>query len=167
MIFVLMMAFVLSLAITEVFALTTSDSTVRTADSIYLIDDDGQFNNPMDIVYFETYSGKSISEWKALGYDDVKITITINMHEVQDGYQYVYVYRNDYSTNTGNYLFYQENIEHGPGYKETTWSDYSFTTITIDLDDFVDDKFAIRYNASGWFGDDWENRNLRVHFYFD
>lgn len=163
----IMLSLVLLFNTNKVFAYTTPEEVVRTEDSVFTIDDDGRFTNPMDVVYFSTHSGKTIAEWKALGYNDVKITITLNLKEIDDGYQYVFVYRNDFSTSTGNYLFYQENIEHGVGEKDTDWADYTFTTITIDLDDFVDDKVIIRYGASGWWNDDWSNRNLRVSFDFD
>ena len=163
----ILVIFIMFSVTVRISAYITTEQEVRSESSEYTIDDDGRFTNPMDVIHFETFSGKTIAEWKALGYNDVKITIIIDMREVRDGYQYIFIYRNDYSTSTENYLFYQENIEHGPGELDTEWADYTFTTITIDLDDFVDGKFIVRYGASGNWSDDWKNRNLRVYFDFD
>lgn len=147
---------------------TTSSSIIRSASSEYRIEDVGRFQNPMDTVFFSLHSGLSVSDWKTLGYNNVKIFITIEMKEYNPGYQYIYLYRNDYSSETGNLLFDSEIIEFGGGgFATTTWGDYMYETITISLDDFENDRFFIRYDASGMFEDDWGNRYLRIYFQFN
>lgn len=150
----------------DTYAYSTT-STVRSLYSEYTIDDDGRFTNPFDKVNFEAETGKTIAEWKALGYNDVKIKITLDMREVNNGYQYVFVYQEDWTTGTGNYLFHTETIEHGGSGLETDWDDYDFYMLTIDLDDIDDGELFIRYGASGSWSDDWKNRNIRVTFEFD
>ena len=88
------------------------------------------------------------------------------MKEVNDGYQYVFLYQNDYTSSTNNQLFHTETLEHGVGYTKTSWGDQSFYFLTINLLDIEDDELFIRYGASGTWADTWKNRNIRLEFEF-
>ena len=99
--------------------------------------------------------------------------------EVNDGYQYVFLYSNKKCTD-GNissitdaldkYVFdkdkvdpslmYMHKIEHSPGQQSSSWKTFSFT-ITLDLTLFEDDLY-IRYGASGQGEDTWENKEIYV-----
>lgn len=146
---------------------TTYDVIVRDSNTVFYIDDSGRFNNSYDMVYFSVNSGSSVQEWIDQGYDTVKIYITIDIYEDDPGYQYIFIYRNDYQTETGNYLFGTEIIEHGgPGAAYEVWEQYTYVSNIYNLHEFVNDRFVIRYGASGFGYDGWRNRDLRVHFIF-
>lgn len=158
----------LSTKSTELMAATAGPITIRSDTSEYIIDDSGRFNNPMDVIHFEYFTGKTVSDWQSLGYTTVRLFITVEMKEINAGYQYIFIYRNDYSSETNNLLFDSETIEYGGGgFAKTSWGDYLFETIDIQLSSFEDDLFVIRYGASGFGEDDWANRDLRIIFEFN
>jgi len=142
------------------------DVYIRSYYTVYTIDDDGRFTNPYDFLYFYGDTPQTVSDWIDDGYDAVRIHITIDMREINDGYQYIFVYQNDNDSSTGNELFDSVAIEHGAGYLKTTWDDYTFVSTSINLNDIEDDELVIRYGASGNYSDDWQNRNVWITYQF-
>jgi hypothetical protein len=101
------------------------------------------------------------------------------MKEVNDGYQYVFLYKDGVLPDTEMDLmeFYDKYVfgesteedpsllhafkhEHGPGEKDTSWDRVTFKK-SLRISDLKNDLY-IRYGASGKDEDNWENRNVVV-----
>ena len=141
------------------------------------ITDSGRKNQKMDIVQIsEDYSVKDLIR---AGYKSLKITLTASVCEVDDGYQYIFLYSdtncadNDVSSLMDIYdkyvfgndsedpsLLYAHKFDHGVDKVDTSWGNISFT-INIDLIKLKDDLY-IRYGASGKNDDDWRNKDIFV-----
>jgi hypothetical protein len=128
------------------------------------ITDDGRFNNHYDPVLLSS-SGYMVSNLIQKGLTHAHVVIEIDVKEVNDGYQYIFLYDNFLTTGNelGSYQF-----EHGPGTKKTTYNlpeePYTFV-FTVSLANLTN-SFVIRYGASGNNDDDWKNKNIRVSYMF-
>ena len=119
---------------------------------------DGNINNQpsfsidilLDSIYFEQVQNTSLSK--------IKIEISFDMWEVDDGYQHIYLYN-------GNSQIWSDTIERGSGINS---SSYHYTnTIYLDLEDYSNvDYLDLKFSASGWFDDDWKFNNFEMHVYF-
>lgn len=145
--------------------------TVRTESAT--ITDSGRASQKLDVVNLSNYY--NISALKNSGFTYLTVSLSLDVKEVDDGYQYVFLYYN--SSCKGNSvwdkvedfvvgsdddpsLLYTYKFEHGPGEKDTSWSTHSFTT-TIPLDDITANLY-IRYGASGKGDDNWINKNVII-----
>ena len=150
------------------------------------ITDSGRVNQKYDYIDLNKYV--SLSALAANGYTSVDITVTLDVKEVDDGYQYCFLYAdgnvgsNAYSSSLAGffdrYILGQEatrddpsflagyQFEHGPGKKNTSWATYNlkFTVSTADLVSLGHGNLYIRYGASGKFDDNWQNRNVKLTF---
>lgn len=146
-------------------------------DSIVTITDSGRENQTYDVVSFS--SDYKINDLINSGYKKLKITVKLDVAEVDDGYQYIFLYSNTDCAGTNissitdafdKYVFgkdeadpsliYMYKFAHGGDGAYTSWGIVSFT-VTIDTDRLTDD-LIVRYGASGKLGDDWRNNNLVV-----
>ncbi len=128
------------------------------------IDDDGRFTNHYDTVDLWGKEGVTFEALKSQGYTKVDIEFTISIQEVDDGYQYFWFYPTTSSSAT--YLT-STMLEHGAGYKNTSYKTYINRYYNVSLDDFVGGKCYIRYGASGRYNDDWDNKNIKVKLTFE
>ncbi len=141
---------------------------VRTSEAT--IKDDGRQKNKMDHVPLS--DDFSIKDLKNAGYTSLKVTVTFEVIEENDGYQYVFLYK-DTSCNSkivnsiasiaglnDSSLIYTHKFEYGPGKLKDKWGVEKFTA-TIKISKLVDDLY-IRYGASGDSKDDWRNRKVVV-----
>ena len=150
------------------------------------ITDSGRVNQKYDYVDLNKYV--SLSALAANGYSSVDITVTLDVKEVDDGFQYCFLYAdgnvgsNAYSSSLvgffDRYILGQEatrddpsflagyQFEHGPGKKNTSWATYNlkFTVSISDLISLGNGNLYIRYGASGKFDDNWQNRNVKITF---
>lgn len=112
------------------------------------------------------------------GYTKILVTVTVNVREVDDGYQYIFLYGDSSKPSSveslmdvydkyvfGNdevddSLLYMHKFDYGGNGKNKNWGDISFEVL-IDTDRISDDLY-LRYDASGMLGDDWKNKNVRV-----
>lgn len=151
--------------------------TARTSEAT--ITDSGRKNQQMDIVNFKA-NGISLTDWERAGYSSVKIQFSIDLKEVNDGYQYIFFYKDssvsskelsileiydkyvfgEEGSSEDPSLIYMHRYEHGAGEKDTSYETLSFEVV-LDIDSFRDDLY-IRYGASGSKEDDWVNKNVRV-----
>ena len=92
-----------------------------------------------------------------MGYTKIAIKISMSVREIDDGYQYIAIYNG--SSSSAKQLR-STKFEHGSSKDTSTWT-HNFT-YNLSLDDLVDSKFYIRYDASGAFSDDWVNKNLNI-----
>ena len=116
----------------------------------------------MDIVNFNKYN-IDLNAMKENGYRSVSFYIQLNVREIDDGYQYLFLFNSPISSN--DYLLSGLPFEHSPGKKDTNWrvhgeSELKFENIPIDK--FPNNEFVIRYGASGNSKDTWENKDLRI-----
>ena len=116
------------------------------------ITDKGVLSNPYDVVYFYDF-GIDIEEAKKQGYTSITFYVRLDVKEVDDGYQHIYLYSSPVANATyqcGTYEF-----EHGVSSKNTSWGIHEFTFAKIDINRFTENVFVIRYDASGKNDDDW------------
>lgn len=149
---------------------------IRT-ESETTVTDSGRAKQQMDVVSFS--SDYKISDLINSGYKKLKISVSLDVRERDDGYQYIFLYSDTKCASTNinsimdvydKYIFgkneadpsliYMHKFTHGGDSKNTTWGTVYFT-VTIDTDRLEDDLY-IRYGASGKYSDDWSNKNLEV-----
>ncbi len=114
------------------------------------------------------------------GYSSVKVRISMNIKEVDDGNQYIFIYKdtsctsNDVSSLTDFYdryvfgespsedpsLLYMYHYEHGAGEKDTSWETITFEVV-LNINYLKKDLY-LRYGASGKKNDDWCNNSVKV-----
>ena len=140
--------------------ITTDFVTIRTETK--KITDSGRFNQPMDVINFNAFD-INLGTKKQEGYKTVSFYIQLNVREIDDGYQYLFLFNSP--TKSNDYLLSGLQFEHSPGKKDGNWwvhyeSELKFENIS--LDKFSNNEFVIRYGASGDWGDDWENKDLKI-----
>ena len=141
----------------------TDFKTIRT--STQKITHSGQFNQHFDVVSFNSY-GIDLNTMKQEGYKTINFLIRLDVREIDDGYQHISLFSSANQSN--NYLIASRQFEHSPG-KDTTWwthfeGELRFNNISIN--EFVNNQFIIRYDASGNNNDTWENKNLKIQLVF-
>lgn len=150
------------------------------------ITDSGRANQKFDHIDLNKYV--SLSSLLEQGYTSVEIIVTMDVKEINDGYQYCFLYAdtsvggNAYSSSLvgffdryilGNNIQKDDpsflagcKFEHGPGYKNSNWAEYSLsmTVKTEDLISLGNGNLYIRYGASGHSEDDWQNCHVAIGF---
>lgn len=129
----------------------------------YRINDSGRFDNLYDVVNFKEITGLYVENIKKDDIKVIKIILDIKIKEVNDGYQYVFLY--DGISSNANQLCPGVQIEHSPGEANANYKDFSME-FNIDINDIIDNKIIIRYGASGKNDDDWINTELYLRFAF-
>ena len=113
------------------------------------------------------------------GYSSLKVKISLNIKEVDDGNQYIFIYRDTACANKelslmefyDTYVFgeppaedpsllYMHHYEHGAGKKNTSWETVTFEVV-LDINNLREDLY-LRYGASGKSNDDWCNSDVKV-----
>ncbi len=123
-----------------------------------VIKDNGVLSNPYDVVYFSDF-GIDLAAAKEQGYKSLTFYVRLNVKEVNDGYQYIYLYSSPVSNtayNCGVPTTGSNKFEHKTGSKDTNWGMHEFTFENVDINRFNEGMFVIRYNASGDGDDDWK-----------
>ena len=132
----------------------TVEYTVRAGE--VTITDDGRDKQQLDIIRIE--SDFPVQDLVNAGYRYFTITLSMDVCEKNDGYQYVFIYSDPTSTGDGN-LLADHKFDHG-GSGVTGWSRET-VTFTVYIDDLTDSIY-IRYGASGEGDDTWYNKNVKV-----
>ncbi len=137
------------------------------------ISDSGRENQKMDRIPIS--SDFNVIDLVRAGYHSIEITLTLDIREIDDGYQYIFFYSNTScarSASIGNFvekyllgtdpedpsLITAYEHEHGPGAKYVEWETLSFG-VTIDLNRLTNDVY-LRYGADGSGADKWINKNI-------
>lgn len=89
----------------------------------------------------------------------IYIKVSFDAREVNDGYQYVFLYAKEKESR--NTLFGTKQFEHTAGKKNTSYKHYTFE-FQLFVSQLFNEKIYIRYGASGSLDDDWKNKNLKV-----
>ena len=127
------------------------------------ITDDGRFENIYDTVDFNyLYNGMyDLEELKREGYMTSVVEITVTVKEIDDGYQYIFLY----DDTTPNTYLRGSRFEHGKGEKNKMPKEYTFY-FEVSTYNIIDNNFVIRYGASGSGDDDWVISNVFVQIGF-
>ncbi|MCL2599231.1 MAG: InlB B-repeat-containing protein [Firmicutes bacterium] len=96
---------------------------------------------------------------QSLGYTYLQITVTLSVAEIDDGYQYVNLYK---TSKVDGEPMVQKSFEHGRLYKETSWWDHTVAFRPKPIDYFDDTSFVIRYGSSGSGKNAWKHREIRI-----
>lgn len=133
----------------------------KVREDVYEITDDGPFaqdSNEHDTITVSN-CGYSVSNLTNLGYQTLVLIFHLDIWEVNDGYQEIYLY----TLNNGTYTQLVTPItgfEHGSGKKNTTQTEYEFYA-EIPLSSIKNDRIYVYYSAHGWFEDNWKNTNFQ------
>ncbi len=140
------------------------------------INDSGCNKQQMDCI--SLIDNFDIVDLTRAGYTSMKFTITLDVCEKDDGYQYVLLYRDtnctlgevSVSSVFSQYvlgesqddpsMLYLHKFEHNPGVADNSWGTVTFSA-TIPLSDIKGNVY-IRYDASGNNEDDWLNKNVKA-----
>ena len=156
----------------------TSISPWRTGDIILYAKYDFYLGTTLGSGYVETvtdgniYDQPSYDIWLFLGslylyYDQlesttlskVKITISMSLWELDDGYQQFFIYN-------GDSVIWSYDHEHGPGYKETNKDTFEMT-IYFNIEDLKEvDNLTLRFGARGSWSDDWQFTDFTMSVYY-
>ena len=111
------------------------------------------------------------------GYTSFEITFEFDVYEINDGYQYVFFYKDKNCVDTSSFdyfvnntilgntpsdpsLLYGYRFEHTPGVADSSTYAHSFVA-HIDIKNMKDSLY-IRYGASGNGEDTWVNQNVKI-----
>ena len=140
------------------------------------VTDGGRENNPIDIIYLS--DDYNLTDLSRAGYTELEIKISMQISEKDDGYQHIFLYKNETVVKSGSSVldWLDKNVfgneeddpamlfsyahEHDPGIANHVWDDVSFQT-RVKISDLEKDLF-LRYGASGTSDDTWYNQNVVV-----
>lgn len=104
----------------------------------------------LDSIYFDMVKNTTL--------DKIKIIISFDMWEVNDGYQDLYLYN-------GDTKIWSQTINRGSG-KDTSAKNYTFT-IELDIYEYQNVDFMdLKFSAHGNFSDTWKFNNFEMSIYF-
>ena len=123
------------------------------AESGTLITDAGQFNNPYNSILLGLSTTDGFYEnLLSIGIKYLVLNYEIKMHEIDDGYQRIYVY--DGPGKDATQLYYNQFEYYSPGKKIS--SGIVQRRIVIPISSLQNINYLyIRYDGSGWGKDDW------------
>lgn len=124
--------------------------------SNHVITDSGRKNQHKDQIVFTDLFGKSLATLKQEGYTGAKFDISIKISEIDDGYQWWFLSRNDTGTDNVDEGYF----EHGRGNKDTQ-SRWHSVSVETGLDSCREIMYMM-YGADGWWGDNWNNEALEL-----
>jgi hypothetical protein len=128
------------------------------------INDNGVLSNSYDVINFSDF-GIDLAAAKEQGYKSLTFYIRLNVAEVNDGYQYIYMYSSpvaDGKYDCGTPNSGTNRFEHTHGSKDSSWGIHEFKFENVDINRFTEGLFVIRYDASGDGGDDWKRGTGQV-----
>ncbi len=137
---------------------------VRSNRGVDVLTDDGYMSNHCDIVDMEWFFKQcSMSvDFATLRptYDRIKITISGDVKEKDDGYQWIGIFNTSATKDSDKIAEFR--TEHGSGVKDTKWSYTLNADFDLLLAYFSDGKIVLRYTGSGRQNDDWYCRNIKM-----
>lgn len=131
------------------------------------ITDSGRFkHNQRDIINLDTDLEYGIAVLAQLGFKTVTITYTAQMKEINEGYQYLFVYKSE--KNNDNHLLYTRKFELIRDKLQKNYTLETFVFKDVVINEFLDTHLLVfRYGASGVGSDDWMNKNVKVTLEFN
>ena len=135
---------------------------IRNSD--YKITDDGRMRNQYDTISFNSiFSGQyNLSDLENQGYKTIVVELSFEAYEINDGYQYVFIYEDDTTSNyiTGAKLDIPDKYNSNDPDNYILYFEAQISSLTNR------NSFVVRYGASGAFSDTWVNKNLSVQVGF-
>lgn len=133
------------------------------------ITDSGRFKQHYDIIKFSDIDDAiDLNKLMEEGYHTVSIHIELDVREIYNGRQYIFLFSSP--SNSNKYLIDTLSFTHSEGKgKSKDWWAHTFSELkfeNIPIVEFTDNRFVIRYGASGDWSDDWENKNLKIKLVF-
>lgn len=140
------------------------------------ITDSGRANQRLDEVLIS--NDYNITDLIRAGYTSLKVKITLSVSEEDDGYQYIFIYKDKNCVKedksllglADKYIFgndkedpsmlYSSQFEHDPSAVCSEFATFEFET-TLKLSD-LNDNIYLRYGASGDKDDNWINKDVVV-----
>lgn len=138
---------------------TYSSGVIRSGE--YEITDDYEISPEFDTIDLNTFGEYSMQVLKTNGYQTMDITLTLDMVEVNDGYQEFFIL-NGKTKETATQIFHEEKYTFYDGSKHTTYETREITFNNISLSSLNASKLFIAYGANGSGSDNWKNKNLKV-----
>lgn len=138
----------------------TNNKLVRTGE--VTIDDSGRFvHNKYDYVDLNSFNVDYDVAYNH-GYTKMDIVISMQIKEIDKGYQYVMLFNNTIKNNT--YLVAESEAYEANGTSlASSYESATFTFCDIPIESFYNTKsLVVRYGASGSDEDDWMNKYLYV-----
>lgn len=151
--------------------------TYGVRENVATITDTGRSNQQLDKVGIA--DDYNVTDLIRAGYKTLNVKVTLTLCEVDDGYQYIFLYSDENCKDSSisslmdiydKYVFgndkedpsllYGYKYEHDPDNANTAWDTISFET-TLELSKLKGDIF-IRYGASGNKADTWKNKDVIV-----
>lgn len=128
----------------------------------FTVSDKSQFNNnqPYFNIDLSQYNNWSLANINKSQYNSVVVIFQMDIKEIYDGYQEIYLYNNASST-ASELVNCQSAFEHGSGYKNTKYKRYEFYA-EISKVKLTTSVFTIRYGAHGNGSDDWKFKDLEI-----
>ena len=143
--------------VVTVYAKWRYDHSYFVDSRIYTITDSGRFNQSYDTIEIKLNSTQ-ISNLQKMGMKYLFLHIKLQLCEVNDGYQYVFVY--DGVGSGATLLWESEAIRHGGDGANTNYKVYEMR-ILIPLDKIQNvSALYVRYGASGNYEDNWKNKEI-------
>lgn len=128
------------------------------------VTDDGRFTNPYDVWNLKTTYDVYLTTLKEKGIKRIIVQMILNVKEINDGYQYVFLYNKNLN-NSSNKLLDSVMFEHGGTEKDTTYSN-EILFFSVLIDDLLDENIYIFYGASGEKEDDLMNKEVYIRILF-
>jgi len=131
------------------------DSVSRKTE--YTITDLGRFTNSCDYLELENFTDFNYDFWyNTARYRKIDIIITMDVREVNDGYQGILIYN---GTSTSSTYITGEEFEYG----SKSYDDPKTCTFSnLNLSSFSTDIICVRYGARGSGADTWKNKNCSI-----
>lgn len=154
-------------------------ATYNVRESEATITDSGRINQRLDQISLDR--DYNLLDLQRAGYKKLSVTITMDIREIDDGYQHIFLYKDENCVKKDNSLLglfdkyvtgdavsedkdpsciYSYRHEHNPGEADVSWETLTFEA-SVQLSDLKDDLY-IRYAGSGNDDDDWINKNVVV-----
>lgn len=116
-------------------------------------------NGYYDKIDLKQLFGYTTSELRNAFYRDIQIEISLDIYEVNDGYQHIFICFTD-EKYYGEMKEFKD--EHGSHILDDYYYKHTYTYKT-DLAKFNYNMIVIRYDSSGNFSNVWKNKNLNVN----
>ncbi len=132
-------------------------------NTVFTITDDDIWEQSHDEISIKELTGYSAQELIDQDYTKITIKIDLRMWEVNNGYQYLFIYN---GTNDTYKCFDWKEYEHGGQSKDKEKKYIDSIFLEIDLADLViDDKLYVYYGANGIGSDNWSNDSFTAKWY--
>lgn len=129
------------------------------SDEKNILNDD-EFENEFDYIDLDFVSSYGFDLFKNNGYNKVRLEIIMEIKELHDGYQRVFLYK-DLANDVNNKIACKEiDLNDNKVYDE--YCQWTFVFEDIDINLFVDGKICIRYGSRGFSKNDWLCKNLQI-----